>query len=469
MIEPHDVVLERALLGAILLYPESLKDTAKGVRAEHFYLDVHKSVFSAIEKLKNENKHIDVVTVGSELVGKIPDHVHILKEIAASSGSERGIYQYSERLALLYRKRHFTSICTRLAHVAGNGSDASEISALWSEAEVLAKAGLSSTPSPVETTDISKLLSLPAEPPWICKPFIAQDDVTIFGAMYGTGKSWTAYGLALSVCSSHPFMDIFEIQLSGPSIYFDFENPPTDLARILRQLPQSSVPSSFHLVHMPKFKIDTPDGIATLQRYIDEIQPALIVIDSLSKVHTKIESRPEQIGPVMYSLQCLARENHCSILILHHYGKITEFSRTPESRLRGTTAIGDNADAIFSLQTTKERTIRMGHEKARHGKKIEAFEYAIEDDLNGKTRLVVKEMEVTSAAVDRAKEVRDWVALQGEPTTKSMLYDEFVSNRGWSESTLKRAVKAAEERFLLDKSKKNNMVQYTVGEKKGDA
>jgi len=458
----QDIETEKTFLGTLISEPQYILETNRYVQPEYFYRDPHKTIYSTLLRMAEAKRHIDIVTVAAELNGKIHDHSATLSDLLAEAGSHHGIIAYAEHIALLWRKRRFVELCGELSHVASNGSSPEKLDPLWKEAEAISRKGLCGIAQPLDLADIDKIMSVETVP-FICEPFLAQDDVTIFGAMYGTGKSWTAYHLCFSICNGTPFMGHFPVTpaKSGPCIYFDFENPSADISRIIRNLTGGTRPPGFYLVHMPTFKIDTPDGLLTLQRYVDEIQPIAIVLDSLSKTHTKLETRPEQIGPVMYGLQCFARQNHIGILVLHHYGKETIVSKTPESRLRGSTAIGDNADAVFSLQTTKERTIVMGHEKSRHGKRTPPFEFAIEDtDGTPKTVLEIKTLEITAAATDRAKEIRSYIAASGAPKTKPMLYDEFVTKRQWNERTFRRAMRAALDKYLLVQRKDEKKVTW---------
>lgn len=65
---PHNLEAERAVLGAVLLSPNSLRSLlADGLLAEHFFRDSHRSVFSAMCAIDGAGEGIDVMTVAEHL------------------------------------------------------------------------------------------------------------------------------------------------------------------------------------------------------------------------------------------------------------------------------------------------------------------------------------------------------------------------------------------------------------------
>ena len=65
---PFSMEAERAVLGAILLEPDRIRDLVNSLRAEDFYVDNHKTIYSAMQELFLESKNIDPVTLVEMLV-----------------------------------------------------------------------------------------------------------------------------------------------------------------------------------------------------------------------------------------------------------------------------------------------------------------------------------------------------------------------------------------------------------------
>ncbi len=68
-IPPHNKEAEISVLGAILINSEVFLDVSELIRAEDFYEEAHKEIFSAITQLHMDSKPIDLITV-SECLSK---------------------------------------------------------------------------------------------------------------------------------------------------------------------------------------------------------------------------------------------------------------------------------------------------------------------------------------------------------------------------------------------------------------
>lgn len=60
---PYSLEAEQAVLGAILVEPQSINQVMESLRVEHFYLPEHQSIYRVMSEKMNENRTIDFVTV----------------------------------------------------------------------------------------------------------------------------------------------------------------------------------------------------------------------------------------------------------------------------------------------------------------------------------------------------------------------------------------------------------------------
>ena len=67
---PYSVENEQALLGALILDSERLGDVSSVLNSQDFYIDKHRSIYSALIDLSLQNRGVDVVTLLSLLVQK---------------------------------------------------------------------------------------------------------------------------------------------------------------------------------------------------------------------------------------------------------------------------------------------------------------------------------------------------------------------------------------------------------------
>ena len=64
---PQNIEAEEAVLGAILVNPETLTRVAETLKADYFYKPAHRYVYEAMLQLFNQNERIDIVTVSEVL------------------------------------------------------------------------------------------------------------------------------------------------------------------------------------------------------------------------------------------------------------------------------------------------------------------------------------------------------------------------------------------------------------------
>jgi replicative DNA helicase len=64
---PQALEAERSVLGGVLLTNEALYDILEQVKADDFYRESHRKIFSAMTELAQRNEPIDVITLGDEL------------------------------------------------------------------------------------------------------------------------------------------------------------------------------------------------------------------------------------------------------------------------------------------------------------------------------------------------------------------------------------------------------------------
>ena len=65
---PASIEAEQALLGSIIVSPDSFDKISGIISTEDFYLDEHKHIYSALLSMYAKNKTIDVVTLVNALV-----------------------------------------------------------------------------------------------------------------------------------------------------------------------------------------------------------------------------------------------------------------------------------------------------------------------------------------------------------------------------------------------------------------
>ena len=64
---PHDISVERSMLGAMILNKSALAEGINGLAPEDFHYDTHRVIFKALQNLSREREDLDIITLASYL------------------------------------------------------------------------------------------------------------------------------------------------------------------------------------------------------------------------------------------------------------------------------------------------------------------------------------------------------------------------------------------------------------------
>lgn len=124
---PVSVEAEQALLGSIIVNPDSFDKIGGMINVEDFYLEEHKHIFSALLRMYAQNKTIDVVTLVNALVeGGYRDEaggVQYITLLAESVPSAANIKDYAKIVKDKSTLRRLINICDEINEDAYNESD----------------------------------------------------------------------------------------------------------------------------------------------------------------------------------------------------------------------------------------------------------------------------------------------------------------------------------------------------------
>lgn len=136
-VPPQNVEAEQAVLGAIFLEPSSLTVTSEMLRPEDFYRSAHQKIFSAMIKLNDEGKAVDLIIVTEELAANkgLEDvgGVAYLSELAGSVPTAANVEYYARIVEEKSLLRRLIRTATNIAQEGYSRED--EVEGLLGEAE----------------------------------------------------------------------------------------------------------------------------------------------------------------------------------------------------------------------------------------------------------------------------------------------------------------------------------------------
>ncbi len=124
---PQNLVAERSVLGSVLLENHAIDEIADILRPEHFYSDIHQSIYAAILRLHEANRRSDIVTLAEELdarlqledIGGAPYLIEILETVPHAAHAK----YYAEIVRDKWIQRSLTNVCTEILRDCYSGSD----------------------------------------------------------------------------------------------------------------------------------------------------------------------------------------------------------------------------------------------------------------------------------------------------------------------------------------------------------
>jgi hypothetical protein len=189
--------------------------------------------------------------------------------------------------------------------------------------------------------DLGALLARPPRPiPWRVHDVVADGTLTIISGESGAGKSWLAQALCSGVAHGRAVAGL--LCAKGTALYIDAEMGP-EMFVDQRLRPAGVTAPEFEYIDAMGLDISKPDDLAWLHEQIVATGANLVVKDSCRRLTpSKAENESDGMAPTIAALAKLARDTGAAIILIHHKGDSEKF-------YRGSTAIKDQADALFAL------------------------------------------------------------------------------------------------------------------------
>lgn len=212
---------------------------------------------------------------------------------------------------------------------------------------------------PVKLVDgvFTDVATAKVEPPkWVIKNVLPTGVTFVAGPPKGQK---TTFVMSLAATAANipngglpPFMS--EADEQGQVLVFSAEHSAGEIRHLLESGMGCTIPvdERFLVAEDPwSFRLDTPDGLARLLYWLDEIKPVMFVLDPLRNFHDADENDSGEMYALLRKPREWAKENDAAFVVLHHTSKPgaeTDGVYRPLN-MRGTSAIFGMADAVHML------------------------------------------------------------------------------------------------------------------------
>ena len=157
---------------------------------------------------------------------------------------------------------------------------------------------------------------------WLWENWIPRGMLSLLGAYQGGGKSYFVMDLARAVIAGDQWPDGTPVTDSGRVVYVDAEAIPQVNNERAQKLAVDTTQLYLVVAKENEFiDLNTLRWRERLWDMVGDLQPELVIVDSLSTISLKGQNSVEDITQLLMFLVQLARHGDCGMLVLHHLRK----------------------------------------------------------------------------------------------------------------------------------------------------
>ncbi|OGG48695.1 hypothetical protein A3C18_02415 [Candidatus Kaiserbacteria bacterium RIFCSPHIGHO2_02_FULL_54_11b] len=257
---------------------------------------------------------------------------------------------------------------------------------------------------------------------WLVDGLIPIGGLTMFSGRPKSFKTYIMQNLAMSVVTGIPFLGRFNIPEKGRVLIIDEENP----RRLIRdRFRDMGMPETDEIVLLSRkgVRLDKPQSVEAVVDYVNELNPRLIVIDSLTKLHSKNENQSNEMSDVFTAMKKMLADDRAIVLIHHHNKASKQEKRGDGQSIRGSSDIFAELDAYIAVDRKGLTTdVIMTPGALRIAEEPEAFRASLVPDEYGH-EIFAYQGEVDEKNEERAAAVAAVRDLFTSPETKQTVQD----------------------------------------------
>lgn len=364
---PHDVATERALLGAMLLDPDSLRmavELGGGDLIGWFHSQAHATIAAAILDLHEAGEPADPVTVALEL-GSMLDEVGgraMLADLVAECPARSNTPRYAAKLIELAHRRQWVYLVAELSQYTRRGEIPPD--ELLDSLERARAGAAGPGPAGAVFVDWAGFWGKDWESSdWLLEPFIASGRATHVYARRATGKSELMLASVVGLATGFNPLGRGRIE-AVPIVYLDSEMGEADLFDRLNDLghgPGTDL-SRLHYAVLPSMpKLNTAAGGKRLLALCRDVGARLVVADSLQSLIDGEENSNDVYDQLhQHTLGPLKREGIASVWT-------GNTGKDPTKGSRGGSRKEDVMDVIWELRRGDANGVKLVNTKKRMG------------------------------------------------------------------------------------------------------
>ena len=179
--------------------------------------------------------------------------------------------------------------------------------------------------APFPTTRVASVRPRDVSSRWLIDKLWSHQAVGFIGGTPKAGKSWLGLDIAVSVASGTPCLGRFEVSSKGPALVYLAEDHEADVRDRIEQIcahRKIDIDSlALHLLDVPSLRLDVDDHAERLESTVAALEPRLLLLDPLVRMHRGDENSSSDISRLLGFLRDLNRRYELSVILVHHMSK----------------------------------------------------------------------------------------------------------------------------------------------------
>jgi len=160
---------------------------------------------------------------------------------------------------------------------------------------------------------------------WLVQQLWGRAAVGFVAGVPKSCKSWLALDMAVSVASGTACLGRFEVDDVGPALVYLAEDHLASVRRRVEALCDHRGLDldrlDLHVIAAPSLRLDLPADLQRLDWALSQLQPRLLVLDPLVRLHRCDENSSAEISGLLGALRELNRRYDVAIVVVHHMSK----------------------------------------------------------------------------------------------------------------------------------------------------
>lgn len=334
---------EAAIIGAILLDPESIRFAIEHVTPSDFDDTALGAAFGLLLDMRKAGTKIDplsLVDAAAAIGQRGLDHGAIL-DLYRATPTSANIDYYAQSVASDAVKRRITHAGLRLAQVGQSGVTAQEAMTVVRDSLTAINARPTGG---LEAKPLSEILAGSEEYRWLIPGLLERRDRLVLTGGEGAGKTTFVRQFVLAAAAGlHPlhFTPIDPVRV----LVVDAENSEAQwrrkgglIARIAARRGTVDPSETVHVACVARLDITTDRDLASIHALIDTHQPDLVAIGPLYKLVPRAITSDDDAAPLIDALDSL-RARDVALVMEAHAGHTQDGTGQRDLRPRGSSAL----------------------------------------------------------------------------------------------------------------------------------